>query len=80
MGPSAPPPRGRDFSGKRPGCPTDNKRPRQHLNVRTAITYRDAGVDIDAGNALVEAIKPLARPRAGRAPMPISAASAACSI
>jgi len=25
------------------------------------ITYRDAGVDIDAGNALVEAIKPFAR-------------------
>ncbi|MBK8159472.1 MAG: phosphoribosylformylglycinamidine cyclo-ligase [Rhodospirillaceae bacterium] len=25
------------------------------------ITYRDAGVDIDAGNALVEAIKPLAK-------------------
>jgi phosphoribosylformylglycinamidine cyclo-ligase len=25
------------------------------------VTYRDAGVDIDAGNALVEAIKPLAR-------------------
>src|SRR5512144_495318 len=26
-----------------------------------AITYRDAGVDIDAGDALVERIKPLAR-------------------
>jgi phosphoribosylformylglycinamidine cyclo-ligase len=26
-----------------------------------AITYRDAGVDIDAGNRLVDAIKPLAR-------------------
>ena len=25
------------------------------------ITYRDAGVDIDAGNALVEAIKPAVR-------------------
>ena len=25
------------------------------------ISYRDAGVDIDAGNRLVEAIKPLAR-------------------
>lgn len=25
------------------------------------VTYRDAGVDIDAGNALVEAIKPLAK-------------------
>ncbi|RTL72119.1 MAG: phosphoribosylformylglycinamidine cyclo-ligase [Hyphomicrobiales bacterium] len=28
---------------------------------RNSVTYRDAGVDIDAGNALVEAIKPLAR-------------------
>ena len=28
---------------------------------RPPISYRDAGVDIDAGNALVEAIKPLAR-------------------
>lgn len=27
----------------------------------TPITYRDSGVDIDAGNALVDAIKPLAR-------------------
>jgi phosphoribosylformylglycinamidine cyclo-ligase len=28
---------------------------------RTPISYRDSGVDIDAGNALVAAIKPLAR-------------------
>ncbi len=28
---------------------------------RNGLTYRDAGVDIDAGDALVEAIKPLAR-------------------
>jgi phosphoribosylformylglycinamidine cyclo-ligase len=34
---------------------SDAKRP------NTPITYRDAGVDIDAGNALVEAIKPLAK-------------------
>ena len=27
----------------------------------TSLTYRDAGVDIEAGDALVEAIKPLAR-------------------
>ncbi|MCA3420514.1 MAG: phosphoribosylformylglycinamidine cyclo-ligase, partial [Roseomonas sp.] len=26
-----------------------------------SLTYRDAGVDIEAGDALVEAIKPLAR-------------------
>ena len=29
--------------------------------MATPITYRDAGVDIDAGDALVEAIKPFAR-------------------
>ena len=28
---------------------------------KTSITYRDSGVDIDAGNALVAAIKPLAK-------------------
>ncbi|MBW4047609.1 MAG: hypothetical protein HIU89_06655, partial [Proteobacteria bacterium] len=27
---------------------------------KTSLTYRDAGVDIDAGDALVDAIKPLA--------------------
>jgi phosphoribosylformylglycinamidine cyclo-ligase len=32
-----------------------------HGHNRPPITYRDAGVDIDAGNALVEAIKPLAK-------------------
>ena len=31
-----------------------------HRHNRPPISYRDAGVDIDAGNALVEAIKPLA--------------------
>ena len=29
-------------------------------NNRTSLSYRDAGVDIDAGDALVEAIKPVA--------------------
>jgi phosphoribosylaminoimidazole (AIR) synthetase len=27
---------------------------------KAKVTYRDAGVDIDAGNALVKAIRPLA--------------------
>lgn len=30
-------------------------------NRQNGLTYRDAGVDIDAGNALVDAIKPLAK-------------------
>ena len=28
---------------------------------KTSLTYRDAGVDIDAGDALVERIKPFAK-------------------
>ena len=35
-----------------------NSRP---TNDSTGLTYRDAGVDIDAGEALVDAIKPLAK-------------------
>jgi phosphoribosylformylglycinamidine cyclo-ligase len=31
------------------------------VTKRASLTYRDAGVDIDAGDALVEAIKPIAR-------------------
>jgi phosphoribosylformylglycinamidine cyclo-ligase len=31
------------------------------VTKRVSLTYRDAGVDIDAGDALVEAIKPIAR-------------------
>ena len=31
------------------------------MTSQTSITYRDAGVDIDAGDALVEAIKPFAK-------------------
>jgi len=31
------------------------------VNSQTGLSYRDAGVDIDAGDALVERIKPLAR-------------------
>ena len=34
--------------------------------TRPPMTYRDSGVDIDAGNALVEAIKPLAKSTARR--------------
>lgn len=31
------------------------------MTVKNSLTYRDAGVDIDAGEALVDAIKPLAK-------------------
>lgn len=34
--------------------------PRKQAERPASLTYRDAGVDIDAGNALVNAIKPLA--------------------
>ena len=34
--------------------------PEQRADQATPLTYRDAGVDIDAGNSLVERIKPLA--------------------
>jgi phosphoribosylformylglycinamidine cyclo-ligase len=34
--------------------------PSQHDSSRAGLSYRDAGVDIDAGDALVDAIKPLA--------------------
>ena len=48
--------------------------------TRTGGRYADAGVDIDAGDALVERIKPLAAAtRAAPARWPGSAASAACS-
>ena len=36
-------------------------RPQQELNLSKPLTYRDAGVDIDAGDALVDRIKPAAR-------------------
>jgi phosphoribosylaminoimidazole (AIR) synthetase len=46
---------------------------------KNGLTYADAGVDIDAGNEMVNRIKPLVRRRGGRAPMARSAALAACS-
>ncbi|MEW5727113.1 MAG: phosphoribosylformylglycinamidine cyclo-ligase [Pseudomonadota bacterium] len=39
----------------------DKRRPIPATTDRKGLTYRDAGVDIDAGEALVEAIKPLAK-------------------
>ena len=35
--------------------------PKRGTRPNAPITYRDSGVDIDAGNALVQAIKPLVR-------------------
>ena len=39
---------------------SENAKP-ETANSETALTYADAGVDIDAGNAMVEAIKPMVR-------------------
>ena len=44
---------------KMAGMNADNKQDTQDPGA--SLSYRDAGVDIDAGNALVERIKPLAR-------------------
>ena len=44
------------------------------------MTYASAGVDIDAGNALVERIKPMARGRSVWAVWARSVALAACLI
>ncbi|APH60373.1 Phosphoribosylformylglycinamidine cyclo-ligase [Granulibacter bethesdensis] len=60
-------PRGYGFCPLAPNVPTQSaifprcagSRPRGQ--AMSSMTYRDAGVDIDAGDALVEAIKPLAR-------------------
>jgi len=41
--------------------PTATAPHRPHMTEGPAITYRDAGVDIDAGDELVERIKPLVR-------------------
>lgn len=38
-----------------------NSSTRKSSNNSNGLTYRDAGVDIDAGNALVDSIKPLAK-------------------
>src|SRR3972149_258742 len=35
--------------------------PTQGTQMSTPLTYKEAGVDIDAGDALVERIKPMAR-------------------
>ncbi len=41
--------------------PSRDDLPHAEAGSNLGLTYRDAGVDIDAGDALVEAIKPLAR-------------------
>ncbi len=47
---------------------------------RRGLTYAQAGVDIDAGNRMVELIKPWCGQRRGPAPIPRSAALAEFSI
>ena len=47
---------------------------------KNGLTYADSGVDIDAGNRLVDLIKPMVRATARPAPRPKSAVSADCSI
>ncbi len=42
-------------------CPAPDCHPSMTLPEPTGLTYADAGVDIDAGNAMVERIKPLVR-------------------
>src|SRR3970040_2147514 len=42
-------------------CLFRNGESRKVSKPRVSLTYRDAGVDIDAGDALVESIKPIAR-------------------
>ena len=50
-----------------------------HMTDGPAITYRDAGVDIDAGDELVERIKPLVRRAQRRETRESSAHPPACS-
>jgi phosphoribosylformylglycinamidine cyclo-ligase len=47
----------RQLPGARSGAPISHE---DAIRSNTTMTYRGAGVDIDAGDALVEAIKPLA--------------------
>jgi phosphoribosylformylglycinamidine cyclo-ligase len=52
---------GSSLSGKRePSARSGKGAPAARSELNEHLTYRDAGVDIDAGEALVEAIKPLA--------------------
>ena len=48
-------------------------------DIRRPLTYSESGVDIDAGNRIVERIRPFARRPAVPAPTRKSADSAACS-
>ena len=47
---------------------------------KNGLTYADSGVDIDAGNRLVDLIKPMVRATARPGTEPKSAALAGCSI
>ena len=46
---------------RRPNVPSRAESSRPMTDRRNGLTYAEAGVDIDAGDALVEAIKPLAK-------------------
>lgn len=45
----------------KPPAKSTTQSPAKPVRPNAPITYRDAGVDIDAGNALVDAIKPLVK-------------------
>jgi len=53
-------PRAAPFARRSP-CQARPQPREDSITTRNTLSYKDAGVDIDAGNALVEAIKPLAK-------------------
>ena len=70
----------REIEGDRKQGQDGNQRHREFGHRLRRRTYAAAGVDIDAGNRMVELIKPLVRATARAGPAPKSAVSAGCSI